>query len=330
MVEIGWPWPGQVAACVLVLAGATAPSRADPLPAPAASDTLPARIEASRRDLASLESTLSASDAERHRIADEIETIRTDRVRLSAALIDTTQKVQGAEAGVAAIEARLATMRDSQDAIRQSLDSRRGVIAEVLASLQRMGRKPPPAILVDPDDILKTIRTSMLLGAVVPELRAQTEALASDLADLASLRTSIAAERDKLTAEVTTLTGEQHRLDALVEARQAAQADAETSLGSEQGRAADLARQATSLKDLVARMEGEMGSARRAGDAARAADDERQTPGPGRRRRYHRQGCRRRVPRPSPAGARRELRRCPRDAVAPGQWPHRQAVRDPR
>ena len=49
--------------------------------------------------------------------------------------------------------------------------SRRGVIAEVLAALQRMGRKPPPAVLAAPGDMLQAIRTSMLLGAVLPELR---------------------------------------------------------------------------------------------------------------------------------------------------------------
>lgn len=262
--------------------GSLAGVAADPAaPAPAATETAKAaatadpKLDASRQELHGIESTLSETEAQRRRIVDDLEAIRTDRVRLNAALIETTQKVHDAEAKVATIEARLDTMTGSQDAIRQSLESRRGVIAEVLASLQRMGRKPPPAILVSPDDILKTIRTSMLLGAVVPELHAQAEALASDLGDLQRLRQSISAERDTLTVEVTGLEGEQQRLDGLIAARQAAQAEAETELGDEQGRAADLSRQATTLKDLIARMEGDMASARHAGDAARAADDER-------------------------------------------------------
>ena len=38
----------------------------------------------------------------------------------------------------------------SEDALRKSLDERRAVIAEVLAALQRIGRRPPPALLVQP------------------------------------------------------------------------------------------------------------------------------------------------------------------------------------
>ena len=55
-------------------------------------------------------------------------------------------------------------MSASEGAIRRSLQARRGVVAEILAALQRMGRRPPPAVLVSPEDVLAVIRTSMLLG----------------------------------------------------------------------------------------------------------------------------------------------------------------------
>lgn len=232
-------------------------------------------VDARKRDLQGLEDTLLQSDAQRHRIAADIEQIRTDRVRLNAALIETTGRVHEAETKAGIVESRLDTLTGSEDAIKQSLASRRNVIAEVLASLQRMARKPPPAILVDPVDILASIRTAMLLGSVVPELRQEAEALASDLSDLQHLRGSIATERMALEHELADLAGERQRLDGLVDARQAAQAAAEAALGEEQGHAADLGRQAASLKDLIARMEDQVSSARKAGDAARAADDAR-------------------------------------------------------
>ena len=61
-----------------------------------------------------------------------------------------------------------------------------------------MGRGPPPAVLVRPEDMLEAIRTSMLLGAVVPELRTETEALASDLGDLVQARNAIIREAESL------------------------------------------------------------------------------------------------------------------------------------
>ena len=74
------------------------------------------------------------------------------------------------------------------------------MIAEVLAALQRIGRQAPPALLIRAEDALQSVRTAMMLGAVLPEMRMQAEALAADLAELVRLRKQIAEERDALGA----------------------------------------------------------------------------------------------------------------------------------
>lgn len=227
-------------------------------------------------ELRGLQDTLGASDAQRHKIEAEIETLRSDRARLNAALIDTTSKVSTDEARMTADEKRLDTLVASEASTRHSLESRRGVIAEVLASLQRMGLRPPPALLVDPEDMLQAVRSSILLGAVLPEMRAQAQKLAGDLAELVRLRQSIASERDSLRHEVADLGLERQRLTALINARQEALGTAEQALAAEQKRAADIAQQATNLKELIARMESEFAGAQRAAEAARKADEARE------------------------------------------------------
>ena len=77
---------------------------------------------------------------------------------------------------------------ENETAIRKSLDGRRALLAEVLAALQRMGRRPPPAVVVQAEDALQSVRTAIMLGAVLPEMRQQAETLASDLAELLRLR----------------------------------------------------------------------------------------------------------------------------------------------
>ncbi|MBV8568037.1 MAG: peptidoglycan DD-metalloendopeptidase family protein [Methylobacteriaceae bacterium] len=223
-------------------------------------------------ELRGVEDTMQASQEQRRKLEAEIETMRADRARLNAALIETTGNVQATETKIVEVEKRLDTLTGSEDAIRRSLESRRDVIAEVLAALQRMGRKPPPAVLVRPNDMLEAVRTSMLLGAVVPELRAETEALATDLGELVRLRQAIIADRTMLQANLGTLAAERQRLAALVEARQGSLASAEKALDVERQRAADLARQAASLKELIARMESESSPAARAAEEARKAE----------------------------------------------------------
>jgi murein hydrolase activator len=222
--------------------------------------------------LRGVEDTMRASEDQRRRIEADIETIRADRARFNAALIDTTAKVQDAERQIDAGNARLATLEGSENALRRSLDSRRGVIADVLAVLQRMGRSPPPAILVRPQDMTQAVRAAMLLGSVLPDLKSETIALAQDIDELAELRKSIAAANENLGQRAASLAKDKERLTALVAARQQSLADAERALGSERDRAAELARQAVNLKELIARMESEIGSARNAAAASRAAD----------------------------------------------------------
>ena len=225
-----------------------------------------------RADLRAIESTLSASEEQRRKLAVDIESIRNDRARLLAALVDTTARVGDAERKLSDSESRLDTLTGSEEAIRQSLKGRRDIIGNVLAALQRMGRQPPPAILAAPEDVLKAIRTSMLLGSLLPEMRAETEALVADLSELVKLRQAIAGERETLTREAAALGAERARLAALVEARQTAIATTEQALKSEGDRAQELARQAATLKDLIAKLD-ESGPAARAADAARKAED---------------------------------------------------------
>ena len=232
-------------------------------------------LDTRQTELRGLEDTLEQSDAQRRKIQAEIETLRSDRARLNAALITTTTRVSAAEAKVSAAENRLETLKGSEAATRRSLESRKTLIAEVLASLQRMGRNLPPALLVDPEDMLQAVHTSMMLGAVLPEMRAETQTLAADLSDLIRLRRSIARERDSLRHEVADLVLEREKLSALIDARQTALGTAEQALSAEQKRAQDIARKATSLKQLISQMESQIAGAARAAEEARKADEAR-------------------------------------------------------
>jgi septal ring factor EnvC (AmiA/AmiB activator) len=87
------------------------------------------------------------------------------------------------------------------------------------------------------------------------------------------LRAAIAVEKTRLAEEMKTLGGERTRLAALVEARRAALGPAEQALAAARLRTAELGRQATSLKELIQRMEGEASAAARAAEEARRADD---------------------------------------------------------
>ena len=201
----------------------------------------------------------------------EIEQIGADRRKLNQDLIDTATRLRGVELKIAATQERLKPLDDNERNIRKSLDGRRAVIGEVLAALQRIGRRPPAALISRPEDALQSIRTAMVLGAVLPEMRHEVEALVSDLSALVALRKKIDTERDQLKTEMASLDGEQTRMTALVEERQKQQGEHETALEAERARAGNLGHQVDNLKDLIAKLEQGLDPAtREAREAARS------------------------------------------------------------
>lgn len=233
---------------------------------------LVARRAASEIEYGRIARALTVSEERAARIADEIAAIRKDNATLSAALVQAAKTERKLSDEVAGIAARLDVLHLQEDDLRASLAERRGVLAEVLGALQRMGLNPPPAILVRPEDALSSVRSSILLAAVVPELRGETEVLLGDLTELSRLTATIGSERERLLATVGEQAAEQRRLSILLEEKRRLQAESEELLATERDRAQELAAQATSLRELIDALEGEIEiAARRAQEEARTA-----------------------------------------------------------
>jgi murein hydrolase activator len=251
-----------------IVAAGTSASAQVASPAPQAANALPDAIKQREQELEATKAQQKSSVELQQQLKAEVAAIGQDRSKLNAQLIDLAAQVRTVETRIGDAEARLRPLDAREQQIRSSLDSRRAEVVEVLAALQRAGRRTPPALLVRPEDALQSLRTAILLGAVVPELRARAEVLANDLTELVSLRKAIGAERDRLAADRDKLRDDQTRLAALVAERQRKQSDIEKDLESEGARAVTLSKQVDSLQGLIAKMEQDVKSAAKAAAAA--------------------------------------------------------------
>ncbi len=249
------------AAVVLSLGAVRAESTLDAAPDP----------DQSRAEYERVSKEITLSSERLAKLAADIAAVKKDHASITAALIQSAMTEQKLGQDIEDIGGKLEGLKDQEQKIRASLLARRDVLAEVLGALQRMGLNPPPAILVKPEDALSSVRSAILLGAVVPELRQQTDTLLADLKEQARVTASIEAERTRLTAAVGDQVAEKKRLSMLLEAKQKLESDTETELAAEKQRSRDLAAKATSLKDLIASLETEADKNRKAAEAARQA-----------------------------------------------------------
>src|SRR2546421_12626687 len=273
----GWLLAGALAASLwpaAVPSLAQQPLQITPPPPPTGVTVAPEAAKGARqeeRKKAQAEQKKTAEIATK--LKAEIDATGEDRRRPNALLIGSVANIRAVEDRIAAAETRLQMLQNNEDTVRRSLNSRRAVIAEVLAALQRVGRRPPPALLVSPEDALQSVRTAILLGAVLPDMKVEVDTLIADLAELVKVRSEIATEREALGRDLAALSQERIRMTVLVQERQRKQSETEKALQAERARAVQLARQADNLKDLIGRIEQDIAASARAAAAARAGTE---------------------------------------------------------
>lgn len=228
----------------------------------------PADPDKTRSELETVSRDIQVSSERRDRLIAEIAQVKKDHASITAALIQSAKTERKLGQDIEDIAGKLEGLKEQEAGIRTSLNMRKTVLAEVLGALQRMGLNPPPAILVKPEDALSSVRSAILLGAVVPELRSETEILMADLKELSRIVASIEAERDRLATAMTAQAGEKERLNLLLEAKGRLRSESEVALADETKNAAELAARAESLKDLIASLDKQ--AARKAADAEAA------------------------------------------------------------
>ncbi len=211
--------------------------------------------------LNSINQKLAVSEKKMAALKREIALLNKDRTRISNELIETARRTRKIEDRLSQIEVRFTALKEQETSVKRSLHDRRDVLARVLAALQRMGRKPPPALLVRPEDALASVRSAVLLGAVVPEMRAETSILIADLNELKRLRGEISNERTRHAASLKALAEDNTRLSLLVDEKLKLEGKSREALEAQNEEVRKLGQKATSLKQLIASLNARIAKA---------------------------------------------------------------------
>ena len=188
-------------------------------------------------------------------LASQVDSLKKDQRTLTSEIVKAAKSERETSEKIAQSEEKLTRLYDEKSKVKQDLESRRGEFSEVLAALERMGLNPPPAILVEPGDALKSVRSAALLGALVPEMREKTLSLSASLKDMTAVENSIKAQHDELKNQVQLQAEQQKRLSLLVEEKAKLQKTSENELATQRKNVLELSEKAKSLEDLLTELE---------------------------------------------------------------------------
>src|SRR6186713_541847 len=144
------PLMSAASLCVLLLSASICPALLSPavaqsaVPAQQATAVSPDAIKQREEELEATRELQRKAAELQQKLKADIAAIGQDRSKLNQQLIDIATQVRSVETRITETEAALRPLDGREAQIRASLDSRRSEVVEVLAALQRAGRRTPP------------------------------------------------------------------------------------------------------------------------------------------------------------------------------------------
>ncbi len=167
-------------------------------------------------------------------------------------LIQAAAVAQAQERELNSVEQRLAMLETRETTALRALEGQRSKLANLLAVLQRIGREPPPALVVRPHDATAAARSAMLLAMVVPAVQTEAKRLGKNLSVLRDLRHQTTEERLKVAAVSSALEKDRNALTQMMAQRRTLAEQTIQNLQSTKARIQGLATEATDLRALIA------------------------------------------------------------------------------
>lgn len=171
-------------------------------------------------------------------------------------------RIQQAEAGIAAAEARIVLVDRERVKLREELGREQAPVVRLTAALQQFSRRPVALSVLRPGSVKQMVYTRALLSSAVPVVRLRTTHLRARLARSRQLRREASEAAGVLRAEQASLADRQRQLAGLETRQRLASRDATGSAARESERALALAEQARDLDALLGQLD-------RAGDLRR-------------------------------------------------------------
>lgn len=209
-----------------------------------------AELEALEAEKAAAEQQLAALQAAE--AGAELDVATLNRTLIASAMESRRREEQASNA-----ERELVDLKVRRSSAMADLLSDEMALEDLLAALASASQHQPPAMIVSPGQVNRSVRTAILMSAVAPELSDRADALAQEIDTLNSLERQILREQARLEAAEATLALKRHEIETLAAVKRAQYEDVSEDAARLKARADILSEQAGTLRELLAALERE-------------------------------------------------------------------------
>lgn len=179
----------------------------------------------------------------------------TDLADIDQRLISAAMESRRREEQASIAERKLIDLEARRQAARAELFAERERLDALLGALAISSRQRPPALVVAPDNASQSIRASVLMGAMAPRVKAETDELKAELKTLQRIEMETRRERARLETAEAVLDEKSAEIEQLAAAKRARFEDVSAEAEALRQKVEELSRQAGTLEQLLAGLE---------------------------------------------------------------------------
>ena len=224
--------------------------------------------EETQSQLQSVQQVLSQSNAKLSEISAALAAALEAQSEISDKLVRVGKTLNERQVAADDSDAKIKELEAQSITLASDLAAKRDQLSILLAGLQRLQQNPPPALIVEPENVLGALRGAMMFGAVVPQFSARAKDLRDKLDELHAIRAETVSERERQKAALDQLASSQVELENLQQQKKSFAAAAQHDLEQEKRNAQALGDKAKNLEQLLA----ELQKARDAEEAKKSAE----------------------------------------------------------
>lgn len=210
-----------------------------------------------KSELSKVTRQIRAAESEHKKLREKARAVQKEILDVRRKMVSAASSIQEQEESLGRLEEKLKEFEDQQAFMKNRLEVRKMQRVKVLAALQNLAWKPTEALLAQPLEPQDTLRSALLLREAVPRLEYSTEGLRKDLTKIASLTTAIRAQYAQIKTIAKRLESKRRNMNALIQKKTKLQSTFASESTRAKEKASSLARQASDLKDLLARLDAE-------------------------------------------------------------------------